>query len=64
MAHCNPGVDFNPEWYEKIRIDLPALKRRAGDIGKKRSVKKAYQAAWLVRTVSGTVLKSDKKNCL
>lgn len=52
MAHCNPGVDFNPEWFDKIRIDLPALKRRAGDLGKKRSVKKAHQAAWLCRAVT------------
>lgn len=53
MAHCNPGVEFNPEWYEKIRIDLAALKRRAGDLGAKRCVKKAHQAAWLVRVCTG-----------
>ena len=59
MAHCNPGVDFNPEWFNKIRIDLPALKRRAGDLGKKRSVKKAHQAAWLCRAVTGTYFIQD-----
>ena len=64
MAHCNPGVEHDPTWYEKIRIDLSALKRRAADIGAKRCVKKDYQAAWLVRVCSGETLYSENEQKL
>ena len=23
MAHTNPGTQFDPTWFEKIRLDLP-----------------------------------------
>lgn len=52
MAHVNNGVAFDPLAFENIRIDLPALKRRAATLGTKRCVKKAYQAAWLMRCCS------------
>jgi len=49
MAHCNPGCDYDETWFKDIHIDLAALNRRAATLKTKRCVKKAYQAAWLLR---------------
>ena len=49
MAHCNPGCDYDETWFADIHIDLAALNRRAATLKTKRCVKKAYQAAWLLR---------------
>ena len=48
----NPGMEFNPDLFGKIRINRSAVERRAATIGKRRTVKKEYQAAWLLRAVS------------
>ncbi|MDO5605312.1 MAG: deoxyribose-phosphate aldolase [Paracoccus sp. (in: a-proteobacteria)] len=48
----NPGTDLMPEWFEQIRINTPATERRAGALPAQRSIKKQYQAAWLLNAVS------------
>lgn len=48
----NPGVDFQPEWLNHIRMNLSALERRTATLKSRRSVKKAWQAAWLMKAVS------------
>jgi len=48
----NPGMDFNPDLFGRIRINRSAVERRAGTIGKRRSIKKDYQAAWLLKAIS------------
>lgn len=48
----NPGLDFNADLFGRIRINRSAVERRAGSIGKRRSIKKDYQAAWLLKAVS------------
>lgn len=48
----NPGVDFQPHWVDDIRVNLSAVKRRTATLTTRRSVKKAWQAAWLVKAVS------------
>lgn len=48
----NPGVEFNPDLFGRIRINRSAVERRAATIGKRRTVKKDYQAAWLLKAIS------------
>jgi deoxyribose-phosphate aldolase len=48
----NPGTALTPEWFECIQVNLSAAERRAATLGTRRSVKKEYQAAWLVKAVT------------
>ena len=48
----NPGVTFDSSWFQDIKINFPGVKLRAETIGKRRSVKKEWQAAWLLRVVT------------
>ena len=48
----NPGMEFNPDLFGRIRINRSAVERRAATIGIRRSVKKDYQAAWLLKALS------------
>ena len=48
----NPGVAFDATWFKDIRLNLAAIKSRADTLGKRRSVKKEWQAAWLLRAVT------------
>jgi deoxyribose-phosphate aldolase len=48
----NPGTALTPEWFENIQVNTSAAERRAATIGTRRSVKKEYQAAWLVKAVT------------
>ncbi|XP_060560569.1 deoxyribose-phosphate aldolase-like [Ruditapes philippinarum] len=52
MAARNPGVEFDPAWIQNVNINLPATKRRAEQLGLRRTVKKQWQAAWELRAVS------------
>lgn len=48
----NPGIPLDLDIVESILINKSAVDRRAATIGKRRSVKKDWQAAWLLRAVS------------
>ena len=48
----NPGVDLDLGWVESSRVNLPALERRATTHKTRRSIKKEWQAAWLLRVVT------------
>ena len=48
----NEGIPFDAKWFEGININRSAVERRAATMGKRRSVKKQWQAAWLLRAVS------------
>lgn len=48
----NPGVPLDLEWVNRARVNLPAVKRRADTLKTRRSVKKQWQAAWLLRAVT------------
>jgi deoxyribose-phosphate aldolase len=39
------------EWFENIQVNTSAAERRAATFGTRRSVKKEYQAAWLVKAL-------------
>ncbi len=48
----NPGTHLDLEWLYRVRVNRSAVERRAATLGTRRSVKKAWQAAWLLRAVS------------
>src|SRR5271169_6630070 len=48
----NRGVPLNLDWVNAVRVNTSAVERRAQTIGTRRSVKKDWQAAWLLRAIS------------
>ncbi|WP_181699486.1 deoxyribose-phosphate aldolase [Chthonobacter albigriseus] len=48
----NAGTPLTPEWFEAIQVNLSAAERRAASLPTRRSVKKEYQAAWLVKAIT------------
>ena len=52
MEVHNPGMELDLAWLEQVRINLPAVQRRAGTLGTKRTVKMQWQAAWLCRALT------------
>lgn len=59
---CNPGTDFQPDWFETIRINTPATERRAATVVMQRSLKGEWQLAWLLnalRCIDLTTLAGD-----
>ncbi len=48
----NDGVPFDAGWFEHIHVNRSAVERRGATLGKRRSVKKQWQAAWLLRAIS------------
>lgn len=47
----NPGTALTPEWFETAQVNTSAAERRAATLATRRSVKKEYQAAWLVKAL-------------
>ena len=48
----NPGVPLDLDWVLSVQANTSAIERRAASLPARRSVKKAHQAAWLLRAVS------------
>lgn len=48
----NRRIPLNLEWVEEIRVNTSAVERRAATIDTRRSVKKEWQAAWLLRAIA------------
>jgi deoxyribose-phosphate aldolase len=48
----NRGMPLNREWVENVRVNTSAVERRAQTIGTRRTVKKEWQAAWLLRAIT------------
>jgi deoxyribose-phosphate aldolase len=48
----NPGVPLDVSWFEDIGVNASAVERRTATLSARRSVKKEYQAAWLVRALT------------
>jgi len=48
----NEGIPFDASLFEDININKSAVDRRASTIGTRRSVKKEWQAAWLLKAIS------------
>lgn len=51
-AERNPGTAFERDWVEDIRVNLSAAERRAATLVTRRTVKKEWQAAWLLKAIS------------
>lgn len=52
----NPGIALDMGWVEDITINRSAVERRAGTLLTRRSVKKDWQAAWLLKATACTDL--------
>jgi deoxyribose-phosphate aldolase len=48
----NPGMPFTADLFGHLRINRSAVERRAASFGKRRSIKKDYQAAWLLKAIT------------
>ena len=48
----NPGTPLELDWVQGARVNLSATERRAATLTTRRSVKKEWQAAWLLKAVS------------
>ena len=58
----NPGYPLDLDWVGRVRMNRSALERRAATIGTRRTVKKEWQAAWLLKAITLmdlTTLNSD-----
>jgi deoxyribose-phosphate aldolase len=47
----NPGVPLDLDMVRQVRVNLSAVERRAATLPTRRTVKKEWQAAWLVRAL-------------
>lgn len=48
----NPGIPLDLGWVNETHINPSAVQRRAATLGTRRSVKKDWQAAWLLRAIA------------
>jgi deoxyribose-phosphate aldolase len=52
VAPRNPGMPLELDWVEEARVNRSAVERRAATLRTRRTVKKQWQAAWLLRAVT------------
>ncbi len=48
----NDGIPFDADLFKDIHVNRSAVERRAATLGKRRSVKKQWQAAWLLKAIT------------
>lgn len=48
----NPGMPLDMDWVHSLQANTSAIERRAASLPARRSVKKAHQAAWLLRAIT------------
>jgi len=48
----NRGIPLNLDWVKEVRVNTSAVERRAQTHTARRTVKKEWQAAWLLRAIS------------
>lgn len=48
----NPGMALDLDWVEDVRVNRSAVERRATSLPGRRTVKKDWQAAWLLKAVT------------
>jgi deoxyribose-phosphate aldolase len=48
----NRGVPLNLDWVNAVRVNTSAVERRAQTMATRRTVKKEWQAAWLLRAIT------------
>ncbi len=52
VAPRNPGTPLELDWVEEIRVNRSAVERRTATLRARRTVKREWQAAWLLRAVT------------
>src|SRR5438105_15922047 len=54
LAHVqrNPGMPLDMDWVDRVHINRSAVERRAATMSTRRTVKKEWQAAWLLRAIT------------
>jgi len=58
----NPGMPLDLDWVDAVQVNRSAVERRCSSLTKRRSIKKEWQAAWLlkaIRCMDLTTLSSD-----
>jgi len=50
--HPNRGTSLNLDWVESVRVNTSAVERRASTLVTRRTVKKDWQIAWLIRAIT------------
>ena len=50
--HVNRGTSLNLDWIESVRVNTSAVERRAATLVTRRTVKKDWQIAWLLRAIT------------
>src|SRR2546426_729192 len=48
----NPGMPLDLDWVREVHINRSAVERRAATLITRRTVKKEWQAAWLLRAIT------------
>ena len=48
----NPGMDLDMDWVASVQANTSAIERRVATLPGRRSVKKEYQAAWLLKAIT------------
>lgn len=48
----NPGFPLELDWVRELRVNRSAVERRVASLPKRRTVKKEWQAAWLLRAIT------------
>ena len=48
----NPGMALDLDWVSSVQANTSAIERRAATLPGRRSVKKDYQAAWLLKAIT------------
>lgn len=52
MLERNPGIPLKLDLVEAVQANTSAIERRAATLAKRRSVKKQWQAAWLLKAIT------------
>jgi deoxyribose-phosphate aldolase len=48
----NPGIPLDLDWVRQVHVNRSAVERRAATLSTRRTVKKEWQAAWLLRAIT------------
>ena len=52
MLERNPGMPLELDWIKNINVNLSAVQKRVSTLTKRRSIKKEWQVAWLIKAIT------------
>ena len=52
MLERNPGMPLELDWIKNINVNLSAVQKRVSTLTKRRSIKKEWQIAWLIKAIT------------